>query len=66
MPVSWGQPAQITSARMDKTCPVCNERQKNVQYSGDCLIAGFEVSENDALCGNCGWSCVEMTQETWK
>jgi len=55
--VTWGTPAQITQARLDRQCPCCNSRPNHVEYEGNILIKGFEISQ-DGLTGlcHCGFS----------
>jgi len=50
--VTWGTPAQITQSRLDRQCPCCNSRPNQVEYEGNILINGFEISQ-DGLTGLC-------------
>ncbi len=55
--MSWGEPAKICQARIDRACPVCGARGGDeVQYSGNQLIAGFESDGKDGMCGGCGFT----------
>jgi hypothetical protein len=54
--ISWGEPAKVCLARMDRTCPACGAHWRDVQYNGTLLIAGFESDGKDGLCGDCGYA----------
>ena len=54
--LSWGMPAKVCQARMDRQCPVCGASDQDVQYDGTIIIAGFETDGKDGICGECGFA----------
>ncbi len=53
--ITWGEPAQITQAKLDKACPRCGA------HSGDENDFRFDMNTENGIfiakCHNCGWSC---------
>lgn len=62
--ISWGEPAKICLAKMDRACPICGARAKDIQYSSTQLIAGFESDGKDGMCGGCGYTFTTGSDET--
>ena len=61
--ISWGTPAKICQAKMDRACPICGARACDIQYSGNQLIAGFESDGKDGMCGGCGYTFTTGSDE---
>ena len=54
--MTWGKPAQIVQAKLDKMCPMCGAMPAMEQDF--CFDMGYENGQLfGALCWNCGWSC---------
>lgn len=51
--ITWGEPAQICQAKMDKECPICeNTRQSEMPFE----LITEENEITGAYCPKCGWS----------
>lgn len=61
--ISWGEPAKICQAKIDRACPICGARAADIQYSGNQLIAGFESDGKDGMCGSCGYTFATGSDE---
>lgn len=62
--ISWGEPAKICQAKIDRACPICGARARDIQYSGTQLIAGFESDGKEGMCGGCGYAFTTGSNET--
>ena len=55
---TWGEPAQIVSCRIDRTCARCNSRKPT--YESTQLIAGISFLKDNkqivGACCDCGFS----------